>query len=144
MTIKFVLISIAVLAGPAGAQAMYRCGNSFSQELCGPDAKVVKGSVPAPAAAESPADPVVVEGAKAACISKLKSDVAFKDPDSVRIGTVERQNLGEVSFDGKRHLVRAYSMQVNARNSYGGYTGEQLFGCYLDPAESRVLKISKP
>ena len=42
-----VLLSLAMLATTAQAQQMYRCGNTFSQQPCGPDATAV-GSKPAP------------------------------------------------------------------------------------------------
>lgn len=140
-----ILTAVALLAaGPVMAQQMYRCGSTFSQQPCGADAKAVPmQGVPQPVVAppDTPASPEVVEAAKAACAARLKTDLAWKDPDSVKIGAVERRKTWHAPIDGKTVPARIYVLRVNAKNSYGGYTGEQPYLCNLDLGEKTVLSI---
>ena len=59
LQMKYLPLALALLlAGPVGAQKMYRCGSTFSQQPCGADAKVIETQGVAPPAATriSPAD----------------------------------------------------------------------------------------
>jgi len=60
------------------------------------------------------------------CISRLK--VVLKDPDSMKV-TVTPQIL---VIDGKEQAFFMY----NAKNSYGGYAGNDTFYCKFDSSGS--------
>lgn len=140
----FVAALCALSGGPVAAQQMYRCGTTFSQQPCGPAAVAVAApGVPQPQVAppDTQASPETVEAAKAACVARLRTDVAWKDPESLRIGAVERRKTWHAPIDGKAVPARIYVVRVNARNSYGGYSGEQPFMCNMDLSEKTVLSI---
>lgn len=65
----------------------------------------------------------------------LFRDVKFRDPESVRIGTIERRGIFRPAALGRD--ARAYRLQVNAKNAHGGYTGEQTYYCFTDLADER-------
>jgi hypothetical protein len=129
------------LAGPAAAQQMYRCGSTFSQQPCGADAKVIDtpGVVQPMVVPDLPVSPETIEAASAACVAGLWKSFSFRDPDSVKIGAIRRGTAGMTVFGDRRVATRAYSMRVNAKNGYGGYTGEQLYICYVDPKDERTV-----
>lgn len=89
---------------------------------------------------EPPADPALVAAARQACTARLTQDVAFRDPESVRVGSIERKGTAYIQRLGAR--ARGYVMRVNARNGFGGFTGEREFICFTDAAdETRALRV---
>ena len=132
-----VLVGLAALAPPAAAQTIYRCGDTYSQSPCAPDARVV---VAPPAAPVTPAkreripDTATPEQAEAGaeiCRESLRA--TLRDPESARFKPVSRAVF-------KGGLVQ-YVGRYNAKNGYGGYVGEQVFICHLDPTETRVTMM---
>lgn len=142
------LIPLALAAAlPAGAQQMYRCGSAFSDHPCGAGQQVI--GAPAPAAVPSrpvvtapeiPASPEVQAAAKAGCLDRLKKDVQFRDPDSVRVSRVVRMGLLPLGNE----IQRVYVMRVNAKNAYGGYTGDKDYFCVTDRSDERVIVRVRP
>lgn len=136
---RSVLAAVVLLAAlPVGAQQMYRCGNAFSQLPCGKDQAVI-GAPAAPPVADLPASPETVAAASAECRVRLMHDVAFRDPDSVKIGRVDRRRTTGITVAGRPATARVYVLQVNAKNAFGGYTGDKPFFCYTDPADERAV-----
>lgn len=76
--------------------------------------------------------PSIIESCKNHILSRLK------DPDSAK--------FGEFIADGKVFNVRQLGdvtnviVMVNARNSFGGYTGSKTMICAVDPV-TRVVKM---
>lgn len=156
MRLFFFLALAATL--PAGAQSVYRCGAAFSDKPCGPDQQVLVAPVP-PAPKPGPltrpqanpqglreldamfpgsdtlVDPAVRTAAESACKARLTKEVTFLDPDSVRVTSVSRRGVLDVAGQP----LRVYGMRVNAKNAYGGYTGEKDFLCLTQPADERVV-----
>lgn len=139
------LALIVLTAGPVAAQAVYRCGAKYSDKPCAAGQRVIvaapvrvpdKIEAPVP---DLPAAPDVVAAAKAACVAQLRATFTFKDPDSVKVGEIRRALTGMVTLGDQRVAVRAYSMSVNAKNSYGGYTGDQDYICYVEPSRERTV-----
>lgn len=136
IAIAICFLSIGV---SAGAQAMYRCGNTYSDRQCGPTAEQLKtstGEHPIVRLLDIPATPVVEAKAKAICKESLIN--LMKDPDSAKIGEVTRGALDHVRNDqtGKVLVVRRYNVMINAKNSYGGYTGQKRYGCSFNYDET--------
>lgn len=67
------------------------------------------------------------------CENRVKGKL--KDPDSAKVTGLRRGDPDRMS--GK--AVRYYWMDVNAKNSFGAYTGMRVFGCILNSDESSVL-----
>lgn len=146
---RTILLSLTlVVSGAAGAQGIYRCGNTFSEQPCGPGAITIQPARPAPAPQstlgplpDTPASPETVAAAKAACVAAVRAKL--KDPDSLKLGAVERRGTWYAYVGDQRVPARAYAVNANARNSYGGYTGERTYLCSMDLAtETTILVIS--
>jgi len=139
---------LALAASAASAQQIYRCGNTFSQQPCGLDAKELQipgaGKQPLPLK-DTPPSAQVQDAAKAMCLEQLKA--SLKDPDSMRVGTVMRfgPKYIEVWDKGNQAFRKTpavlYGVEVNAKNGFGGYTGMKTYRCNLDPSETTVLRI---
>lgn len=137
MRYRFVLLALA-LAGPADAQQLYKCGNTFSQQPCGADATVIPSA--GVAQPTGPVDAATQRAIEADCRSWVTRVPPWKDRDSVKVGTIFRSDA--VSRDGR--LVRAYRVMVNGKNSYGGYEGERPFVCYADEKTAKVVDLYVP
>lgn len=137
-------IAALLFAGTCSAQTMYRCGNTFSQNPCGPDAKEIAISgVPQPSAAsrivQTPVDPEKAERMKAECLVWIRTQMPWKDRDSVKFGSVTVGLLGMRMIDDTDTLVRRYYTRVNAKNSFGAYIGEQEGICYAAADDSKII-----
>lgn len=138
----FLFFIFCALSSVASAQAVYRCGNTFTGTPCGPDAKVLVAPPPAPAKLEAPAytpPPPAdqIEANKATCEKKTRA--AMKDPESTRIKSVSRAGRALQRLAGKSFYGVSYDMNVNAKNSYGAYTGEKLYNCVFSMDEKTYL-----
>lgn len=135
-------VAIVVLGGVmfgAQAQHLYRCGNNFSQVPCGEDAKPspsYKGFAAPIKGGESDR----TSNMKAACIEWLRSMPAWKDRDSVKVQNVSRGKADVKTIDGVPAVIVRYTASVNAKNSYGGYTGEKLAVCYANEQETKIVE----
>lgn len=146
---RIIIFALTLAAsGAAGAQGIYRCGTTFSETPCGPGSITIQpaAATTSPQAALPPlpdttASPETVSAAKAACVAALIANL--KDPDSLKLGTVERRGPWYAYVGDQRVPARAYSVNANAKNTYGGYTGEKAYLCSVDLATERtVLAIS--
>ena len=148
MNMSHIVFAVTLaLAGACQAQTMYRCGNTFSQQPCGHDGKVIAapGVVQPRAKRQPPPDmpalPGVENQAKQLCVSALMAQL--KDPESARVREIHRSRTDSWPLDnGSRRPVRYYWMTVNAKNSYGGYAGDKSYRCAMTIDEGAVLHIS--
>lgn len=85
---------------------------------------------------------MAIEAGKALCREVAPKSVSWKDPDSLRIGDVIPGKVVSTDVDGQKIRSRYFSVMVNAKNSYGGYTGEKTLGCYASEDGQKVLKVS--
>lgn len=144
-----ILLALLVLPDAASAQAVYRCGNTFSERHCGPDAKVIVAPPAQPATAApvevkleappyAPPPPAEqIDANRATCETKTRA--AMKDPESTRIKSVSRSGVALQRLAGRAFYGVSYHMNVNAKNSYGGYTGEKLYNCVFALDEKTYL-----
>lgn len=205
---RHLLTTLALLATSATpsayGQPVYKCGNTYSQQPCAPDAKPIdlkvsdgceleknhyrddcfkkrwdardkesaareKQATENRAAAKkadednksrlqrqiddySPLrepDPVKLARNHDACKSAIRAKL--KDPESAKFDPLIRANKGGVFLEVSSILgttfqdMRAgvlYSTMVNAKNSYGGYTGQKLASCIFDLAEEKILFVT--
>ena len=143
---KHALVALFFLpAALAQAQGVYRCGNSFSEQPCGPDAKVlqappVKLSSIRKLPDTPPADSVI-EANKQTCAAAVRA--AMKDPDAARVGAARRSGADVDYFNGRAFHVVTYFVNANGKNSYGGYTGDKLHICSFDPGETRLIRTAE-
>lgn len=79
------------------------------------------------------------------CESALRA--AMRDPDSMRLVhlNADPKPFEFAGADGQKYQVRGYELTVNARNGFGGYTGDQTWVCLVDAATQRqVVRLMKP
>lgn len=156
---KFTLFFFSLLFTVAYGQTMYRCGNTFSEQPCGPDArKLATGTSQITAAQEltnfrkkmadklpdSPPPPAVIAANKTICEQQARAKL--KDPEGARIKDVTRVGAANQYNNGPIFPGVTYTLIVNGRNSYGGYTGEKLHACAFTPDErtfSHTYEVGK-
>ncbi|MBN8751144.1 MAG: hypothetical protein J0I65_27125 [Variovorax sp.] len=167
------LLSITLALSPAAAQKMYRCGNTFSQTPCdstGQATDLPKGANQSRDSFEARLEDLKREQAKGEKnIHKLSEKLPpvpapsaeavaanedlcrksillqLKDPDSAKFERGFRGNAQNY-YGPKSEVVSgiAYYQSVNAKNSFGGYTGAQTWVCYFDMNEKAVEWVSSP
>lgn len=152
----FVALLLVAALFNAQAQKLYRCGNNFSQMPCGTEAKPMyrcggapsetpcseNNGISAKVLAElnkNPTNADRVEAMKAACLVWLRTTPAWKDRDSLKFGSVTRGKFDVTTINGSPTTVVSYLTTFNAKNSYGGYTGEKLALCYANEQENQIL-----
>jgi hypothetical protein len=133
--------ALAVLMGwPAQgmAQTLYRCGNTYSQTPCAPDAapaRISAGAAPEQAAGHSGKDLCATDGV---------AQMRFPDPDSTRVVAVAQGGAEVIQYAGKPIASRRFNVTLNTKNEVGAYQGERVYACYLSEDERRVLKVELP
>lgn len=144
---KYLALAVLALSLPAAAQQMYRCGNTFSQQPCGANATVIATpgvSQPAVLPVDNvPADPATVSAAKAACVASIRA--SLRDPESMKVSDIQRRQIDWLEpLPPFRTPARVYLADVNAKNAFGGYTGEQRWACLFDTQEHSLLRLISP
>ncbi len=136
MKLKLVL-AVSLLGLPAFpmAQQLYRCGNTYSQTPCAPNATPKR--IPTGTA---PGQPEGSHG-KELCATEGVSLLQFPDPESTRIKSVVKAESEVVQYSGQPLAVHRFNMVINTKNSNGAYTGDRVYPCYLSEDERRVLKV---
>jgi hypothetical protein len=136
---------LAASASGAAAQTLYRCGNTFSQTPCGDGAREVRAAgvaQPVVAPPLGPIDGVRETDLAARCVHAIRSIPSWKDRESLKVSRPERAAAGVArDVNGRRIAVVPWYAQVNAKNSYGGYTGDKMANCYFDSTESRIVDL---
>lgn len=132
---RYILLALTIVATPAFSQVT-RCetpsGVVYQQGAC-PGGRTLAATPPTPGL--GPAGP-----GKALCERVAPS--TFKEPESVRIESVARGGAHVVEVNGVKTPAVTYVMQVNARSTHGGYTGDKPYFCFVSQDESKVLKVS--
>lgn len=146
---KTTLIFALFLAATATASAEpYRCnvnGQVVYQETpCYLTARPADRAPPAAAsAAPEPATQSAgpIEAGKQLCRSQASSHVAWKDPESVRIGSVYGGQMTVIDLGSVKTSGRQFFVDINAKNSYGGYVGQKPLVCYTSQDGTRIVKV---
>ena len=139
---KLAPIAIALFAGSVGAQTMYRCGKSFSQEPCRPVAKVVTKAAVQPSKNTLSAEDL--SAITEQCRQKISALPDWKDRDSLKFGSIYPSVTQTRIVQGVPMIVRSRTFMVNAKNSYGAYTGDKPAFCYADEEETKVVEVWVP
>ena len=128
---------VALCAAPlaSNAQQLYRCGNTYSQTPCAPDAKAAR----VPSGAAPDATPGL--RGKDLCVSEGPKLLRFPDPESTRFGPVARGGAQVIQYADKPTVAQRYDMVINTKNTQGAYTGDALYACFVSEDQSRILKV---
>ena len=128
--------ALLLVPAPPMAQTLYRCGNTYSQTPCTPDAqpaRVSSGAVPD--------QPAGLQGAQL-CAAELPRLIGMPDPHGARIESVIKGDSEVIRYAGQPIAARKYHLSINARNAAGAYAGERPYLCYLSEDERRILQVS--
>lgn len=137
--IRFLLAAgsgLLLLAASAIAQPLYRCGNTYSQTPCAPEAKPARISSGA-----APDQPEGLQG-KELCAAEAPRLLGLPDPYSARIESLAKGETEVIQYAGQPIAARKVHLTINARNSAGAYAGEQAYLCYLSEDERRILRVA--
>lgn len=112
------------------AEKVYRCGDTFSQVPCAPDAKELN---------------VRADGSKAptssACVDQLRQEFGASDPGSLRITASSDGKLAPFEYAGTKILARHYQFSVVSRLPNGGYQTVGRYACVTSDDGFRVLSL---
>ncbi|WP_052813872.1 DUF4124 domain-containing protein [Shewanella sp. cp20] len=115
--------------------AVYKCTidgvETYSQDPCAEDAQEI--TVTPPVKMNSSVNDLSVDQLVEQCITTLTLIGGFKDPESIKV-------LGH-HFDwlqddtGARRVLQ---LRINAKNSYGGYSGAEFYPCFLNHSGTQL------
>lgn len=112
---------------------IYRCGNAFSAVPCGEGEKKVFESNGIPDRSEAEYRERVAL-MKVMCREETMKRPAWKDTDSLKISEFEKKGFNAGTGP-------TYHATVNAKNSFGAYTGPMRVICHANSMNNRVLKL---
>lgn len=131
---KWILFAAMCCAYSAEAD-IYKCTvngvESYSQDPCADDAQLI--TVTPPSKISSDTENVNESALVEQCVEAVKLYGGLKDPDSAKV-------LGHF-YDWKQDdsgARRVMMLKINARNSYGGYTGGDFYPCFLNYSGTKL------
>ena len=138
MNARFLIVALVALAGHAGfvsAQQMYKCGNTFSQTPCAPDAvaKPVQSSTAPDAAAG-------ITGYEL-CAAAARKMANSPEPETARIQPIGERRSEVIQYAGKPIATHRYDLAIDAKTQYGVFSGLQPYACWLSEDQRRVLQF---
>lgn len=137
MNVRFLILAlVAGHAGLASAQQMYKCGNTFSQTPCAPDA--VARPVQSAAAPETPAGGL---SGYELCAAAARKMVQTPEPETARIQPIGERRSEVIQYAGKPIATHRYDLSIDAKTPYGVYSGLQPYACWLSEDQRRVLQF---
>lgn len=131
-------VSLAVLLGAAGgtqAQQMYKCGSTYSQTPCAPDA--VAKTMPATAVPDTPPGLAGYD----LCVAAAIKSVASPEPETARAQQVGSRKAEAIQYAGKATVTQRYDLTVDAKTQYGVFSGPRPYACWLSEDQQRVLQF---
>lgn len=69
------------------------------------------------------------------CTEALRA--SMRDPDSMRLTQILPPDPRPFDYSGVK--VVGYELVANARNGFGGYTGDKIYLCLVDAATQRTV-----
>jgi hypothetical protein len=129
-----VLVAVAASAGPASAQ-MYKCGSTFSQTPCAPDA--VAKPAPSSAAPDAAAGLAGYE----LCAAAARRMANSPEPETARVQPVGERRSEVIQYAGKPIATHRYDLTIDAKTRYGVFSGPTAHACWLSEDQRRVLQF---
>ena len=125
-----------LLALPAAAQQLYRCGNEYSQTPCTPDAKGRK--VFQDNASAKPPGTTGLE----LCSAKVVDSLVTPDPASARVQQVGDRRMEVIQHAGASLASHRYDLRASAKTEFGVFGAPAHFSCWLSEDQARVLRVA--
>lgn len=132
-------LALMFVCSVANAQ-LYKCTQNgqttYADAPCGQSAAPVKTWSNGSAQNSSQLSPTG-DGEKV-CATDGVSALSLRDPESARV-KVTGGRMVVIRWLDQPTTARSYILSVNAKNAYGGYTGEDNFFCYTSEDGRRLL-----
>lgn len=133
------LAALLALPFAVQAQSIYKCGSTYSQAPCGADAKQIGRAPDVPPVAPPDFPPPAERLSANIATCERETRASMKDPAAAQIKDIARSGVSLQYHQGKSFYGVTYMMNVNGKNSYGGYVGERLYSCVFDATEAKYL-----
>jgi hypothetical protein len=135
--IVFALLVSTCFTGAGMAATVYRCGAVYSDKPCSQGPTKV---TPMWGASPVSSDPVPnLEAVTEACKAWIRDAANWKDADSLKITPLVSTGMTVIGEGSEARAVYAYHTRINAKNSYGGYTGPKSAICYLNEQRTKII-----
>lgn len=131
-------LTAAFIQSDVIAQQVYKCGTIYSQIPCDKTAEMVKIT------RDSRTPTQTDFNGKELCKIAVPRLASLKDPDSAKVEFVSASESEVIRYAGEPIVARKYSVLMNAKNSYGAYTGAKAYSCYLSEDRTRILSVVSP
>lgn len=82
-----------------------------------------------------------IEYGKRLCTEQGPARLAWKDPESLRVGSATGGTMTTFKIGNTSVGARLFFVDVNAKNSYGAYAGARSLHCYTSEDGRRILEI---
>ncbi|HEY0817417.1 MAG TPA: hypothetical protein VGD46_01480 [Rhizobacter sp.] len=127
----------AVIAGSAGLASaqMYKCGSTFSQTPCAPDAVARPSASPA-----TPDGPAGLSGYEL-CAAAARRMANSPEPETARIQPVGERRSEVIQYAGKPIATHRYDLTIDAKTAFGVFSGPAAHACWLSEDQRRVLQF---
>lgn len=126
----------AAWAVAAPAQTLYRCGNTYSQTPCAPDAVAKRTH------ADTPAEKGGGTQGYELCASRAPESVESPEPQSARVQQVGLRRAEVIQYAGQPIAAHRYDLTVDAKTTFGVYSGPQPYTCWVSEDQRRILQFS--
>ena len=135
----FVGAALLCAAGLAGAQTMYRCGNTFSQKPCGDSATAVKVPGAGASAADSPG--ATAAGGSTSQAVCTRAAIGARPSGRMRVESVEFGGTEVIQYAGSSVAAKAYRITLSETSADGSPLGYRSATCLMSEDGQRVLRV---
>lgn len=135
------LVGAALLCatGLAGAQTMYRCGNTFSQKPCGDGATAVK--VPGAGASGAASPGTTAPGGSTSQAACTRAALGARPTERLRVESVEFGGTEVIQYAGSSVAAKLYRISLAESAVDGSTLGYRSVTCYMSEDGQRVLRV---
>lgn len=130
-------VGLISLTHHASAQQLYRCGNTYSQIPCAADAaskSVYSGAAPVQAPGLSGYE---------LCAAHAVKYVASPEPESARTMPMGQRRTEVIKYAGQSVAAHRFDLTVDAKTTYGVYSGPMAYSCWLSEDQARMLQFRR-
>ena len=136
INILFAAVALITHMGAVSAQQMYKCGSTYSQTPCGPDA------APRPmSSGAAPDSPPGLSGYKL-CAAAARKYYSAPEPESARIQPMGQRKSEVLQYAGTTIAAHRYDLSIDAKTEYGVYSGMRPYSCWLSEDQRRLLQFA--
>jgi hypothetical protein len=122
-------------AMPSHAQALYKCGSTYSQTPCAPDAATPRLFKDAsPTAGTQPTG-------YALCAATAPAAAAVLEPETARIRPLGQRVTEVIQYAGQSIPAHRFDLTIDSKNPYGVFTGPIPYSCWLSEDQARLLQF---